>query len=93
MEAARQYAEERKDWRALVNMKRIECDAANFACFPCSFGPPTRALEAYHLERVGMPLHDLVRINCKKSETTDIKEQVPSMWAKGCMLENYACII
>ena len=30
---------------------------------PCSGG--------YHLERGGMPLHDVVRINCEKGETTE----------------------
>ena len=25
----------------------------------------------YHLERDGMPLHDAVRINCKKGATTE----------------------
>ena len=25
----------------------------------------------YHMERVGMPLHDAVGINCKKSATTE----------------------
>ena len=30
---------------------------------PCSGG--------YHLERLGMPLHDLVGINCEKGATTD----------------------
>ena len=30
---------------------------------PCSGG--------YHMERGGRPLHDVVRINCKKSATTE----------------------
>ena len=32
------------------------------SAFPCSDG--------YHLERGGMPLHDAVRINCKKDVTS-----------------------
>ena len=39
-----------------------------------------------------MPLHDAVGVNCSKGATTDIKAQVPSVWANGWMLANYACI-
>ena len=39
-----------------------------------------------------MPLHDAVGVNFKKA-TTDIKEQVPSTWEKGCMFDNCACVI
>ena len=47
---------------------------------PCSGG--------YHMERGGMPLLDAVGINSKKGATTEqqIKAQVTSIWAKGCML-------
>ena len=30
-----------------------------------------------------MPLHDAVGVNCEKGATSDIKAQVPSIWAKG----------
>ena len=45
---------------------------------PCSGG--------YHLERGGMPLHDAVGINCKKSATTEYKGADVKYMAKGCML-------
>ena len=38
-------------------------------------------LVAYHLERGGMPLHDVVLVTVKMA-------QVPSILAKGCMVEN-----
>ena len=41
---------------------------------------------AYHLEIGGMPLHDVVGVNVEKNAATDNKGQVPSIWAKGCML-------
>ena len=44
---------------------------------PCSGG--------YHLERGGMPLHDAVVVNCKKSALLKIKAQVSRIWAKGCI--------
>ena len=44
---------------------------------PCSGG--------YHLERSGMPLHDAVGINCKNWQL-NIREQMSSKWAKGCIL-------
>ena len=33
-----------------------------------------------------MPLHDAVMINCKMVQQLNIKEQMSSIWAKGCML-------
>ena len=57
----------------------IEFHTANFCLALCSFGPPSRALLDYHLERCGITLHDAVGINCKEIETTDINAQVPSI--------------
>ena len=72
----------------------IEFQAAIFAWFLCSFGPPSRALGTYlHVERGGMPFHDAVGINCKKAATTELKAHEPSIWAKGCMVGGCACII
>ena len=45
---------------------------------PCSGG--------YHLEWSVMPLHQAAGINCKNGATTEIKAQMSSIWAKGCML-------
>ena len=68
VEAARQFAKDRKEWRALVHMSLNEFHAAIFGwpfvlwtALPCSGG--------YHLERSWMPLHDTVGINCKKGAT------------------------
>ena len=38
-----------------------------------SFGPPFRALVAYHLERSGLPLHDAVGVHCKTGATTEFQ--------------------
>ena len=46
-----------------------------------------------HLERGGMPFHDGVGINCEKGASTELKAQVPSTWANGCMFDNCACVI
>ena len=40
-----------------------------------------------------MTLHDAVGINCKKGETTKIKAQVSSIWAKECMFDDCVCVI
>ena len=32
-------------------------------------------------------------MNCKKGSTTKIKAQVPSIWAKGCILRACVCVI
>ena len=36
-----------------------------------SFGQPSRALLGYHLERGGMPLHDVVTVNSEKGVTSE----------------------
>ena len=45
VEAARQCAEDRKEWRALVQMQLNEFHVRGYFCLAlCSFGPPSRAL-------------------------------------------------
>ena len=39
----------------------------------------------YHTERDGMQFHDSVGVDCKRFATTEIKEQVPDILAKGCV--------
>ena len=56
--------------------------------------PSDLALGAYiHLERVGMPLLDGVGLNSEKGATTEVKALEPSIWAKGCMVGDCACVI
>ena len=50
----------------------IEFQLPIFASFMGFFGPPSRVMVAFHLERIGMPLHDAVVVNCKKAATTYI---------------------
>ena len=45
---------------------------------PCSGG--------YHMERGGMPLHDVVRINCKNGATTENQGSAVKYMGKGCIL-------
>ena len=45
---------------------------------PCSGG--------YRMERRGMPLYDVVGINCKRAQLLKIKAQLSSIWAKECIL-------
>ena len=40
----------------------------------------------YHVERGGMPFHDVVGTNCKKAQLLRIKAQLSSIWAKDCNL-------
>ena len=71
VEAARQCAKDRKEWRALVHMKMSEFLMPPFCLAHRSFGPPSRALVDYPLERGGMALHCAVGVNCKKNATTE----------------------
>ena len=66
VEAARQYAKDRKAWRALVH----EFNAAIFV-WPCVRSDRPPVLWWLSMERGGMPLHDAVGINCKKGATTE----------------------
>ena len=68
-------------------------DAFVFTWFLCSFGPPSRILLAYHMEKSGMQLHDVVGVHFKNGATTDNKAQVPSICAEECMLGIYWCVI
>ena len=65
MKAVRQCAIDKKEWRALVHMYKIEFLSAIFAWRLCSFRLPSHTLVVYHLERGGMPLHDEVGVNSK----------------------------
>ena len=47
VEAAQQCSIDTNEWRALVHKYIIEFNAAIFAWFLCSFGPPSCALGAY----------------------------------------------
>ena len=51
LEAACHFVKDRKEWRALVQMSMIEFQVAIFAWLVSSFGPPSRALVSYRLER------------------------------------------
>ena len=73
---------DKKELRVLVHMLMIKYDAAISALFLCSSGQPSRALVAYHLERVGMPLGLTVKWAGLLGATTEIKAQVLSIWAK-----------
>ena len=71
VQAARQCANVRKEWRALVHIyRRLSCRRP-FLLRSCSFGPLSRALVACHFEWGGMPLHDEVGKHCVKGATTE----------------------
>ena len=70
VEAARQCAKDRKEWRALVHMEVNKSHAAIVA-WPVLFWAALPCFGDYHLERDGMPLHDAVGINCRKGATTE----------------------
>ena len=50
----------------MVHMNTNAFHGAIFAWLQKSSGPPSRLLEADHLERGGMLLHDAVGIKCEK---------------------------
>ena len=78
--AMRQFAKDRKEWRAM-----IEFHAAPICLISVFFRTPSRALVASHLERGEMSLYNAVGVDCKHGATTDNKAQAPSVRAKGYM--------
>ena len=81
VEASRQCAKDRKEWRSLVHMYLNEFHVAIWlarvffrTALPCSCG--------YNLERDGMPLHETV----KRAQLLNTKVQMSSIWAKGYTL-------
>ena len=53
----------------------------------CSFRLPSHALVDYHMERGGMPLHDVVGVNCTRG-TTENQGAGTSIWAKGWVFDD-----
>ena len=49
----------------------IECLTRPFLLGPVFFRTALPCSGGYHMERGGMPLHDVVGINCKKGATTE----------------------
>ena len=53
---------------------------------PVFFWTALLCSSGYHMERVGMSLHDAVVKTVKRAQLLNIKTQMSSIWAKGCML-------
>ena len=53
---------------------------------PVFFRTSLQCSGGYYLQRGGMPLHDVVVINCEEGALLKIKSQMSSIWAKGYML-------
>ena len=45
-------------------------------------------LVAYRPDKGGMSLHDAVGVDCKIEQLLKFMEQVPSIWARACILDN-----
>ena len=52
---------------------------------PCSGG--------YHMERGGMPLYDVVGINCKKGATTENQGSGVKYIGSGVYLDDCVCVL
>ena len=52
---------------------------------PCSGG--------YHMERGGMPLHEVVGINCKKGATTENQDSADKYMGYGMYLDDCVCVL
>ena len=70
VEAARQCAKDRKEWRALVHMSLNEFHASMFA-WHCVLLDRPPVLWWLSPGKGRMPLHDTVGTNCEKGATTE----------------------
>ena len=70
MEAARQCAKDQKEWRACYICNRMSFTDP-FLLGTVFFRTAIPCSGSYHMERGGMPLHDVVEINCKTGATTE----------------------
>ena len=66
VKAARQCAKDRKAWRALVYICNWMSFMRPFLLGPVFFRTALLCSGGYHMEKGGIPLHDVVGINCKK---------------------------
>ena len=65
-----------------------------FLLGPVFFRTALSCSGGYHMERGGMPLHDVVGINCKKGATTENQgSAVKYIWAKGLYLDDCVCVL
>ena len=72
VEAARQCAKDRKEWRALPTyVTESVTRTLPFLLGPVFFRTALPCSGGYNQERGGMPLHDTVGINCKNGATTE----------------------
>ena len=71
VEAARQRAKDRNEWRALVYICNLMSFTWPFLLGPVFFRTALPCSGGYHMERGGTPLHDVVGINYKKGATTE----------------------
>ena len=58
-----------------------------------TFGPPSRALVDYEMERGGMPLHDAVGVYKKRGATAENQGAVPGIWAKESVFHDCVSVI
>ena len=65
VDAAQQCAKDMKEWRAPVHTEFVS--RGDFCSGPMPFEPSSHAVVAYHLEGGGMPLDDVIGVNCESS--------------------------
>ena len=61
--------------------------------FPVLFQIALPCSGSYHMEWGRMPLHDAVGVNCKKDATTETQSGGVKYMTKGCMLDDFVCVI
>ena len=72
-------------------MCNYEFHVAIFA-WPCVLSDHLNRSGRYHLERGGMPLHDVVGINCKKGATTEYQGIDVKYMGEGVYVDDCVCV-
>ena len=69
-----------------------EFHAAIFV-WPCVLSDPLPCSIGYHMERGGMPLHDVVGINCKKGAATINQGSAVKYMGSGVYFDDCVCVL
>ena len=64
-----------------------------FLLGPALFRTPLPCSGGYHMERGGMPLHNVVGINCKTGATTENQGSAVKYMGKGVYLDDCVCVL
>ena len=92
VDAARQCAKDRKEWRSLVHLSQNEFHAVIFA-WPCVLSDLPPVLWWLSPGEGGIALHHAVGINCKKGTTTENQGSDCQVHGLRDVVDDCVCVV